>query len=303
MKKMSLLLVLLCLLMLPSCKVCQHQWEDATCKAPKTCALCGAEEGNPLPHTWSEADCLKPKTCTVCQETSGKALGHTWQAATCTVAKTCAVCNAVEGDPADHILLPPNYQQGAACKDCTYTQGEPVPPAYADFPVEVITAQMGVEYDYLTACYINGHTTTGKLTWENYRVFDGDDTHEAVEGYQWHSVTVKIVFSDRDAQRYGFIAQSALDDYYWIASENGNGYTDAFTVSFYGQLYDQCLMANKQATVSPWIDGACTYTAEFAWRVPVGYDGHMILFYNAANDLGEGLKSGDSSILAFRFPE
>ncbi len=194
-----------------------------------------------------------------------------------------------------------NYQDSSTCTICAYTEGEPLPAAYDSYPIKVINVQMGIAYDYKTACYIKGHTTVGKLTWENYQVFASDETHEAVEGYEWHRVTVKIVFSDRDAQKYGFVVQSALDDYYWVSSENGNGYTDPFTISYHGILYDQCLMANGYGSISEWVNDVCIYTAEFAWRVPVGYDGHMILFYNPEGNLGEMLESGDETVLAFRF--
>lgn len=36
---------------------CNHEWEPATCVQAKTCALCGAVEGDPLSHvsdTWTE---------------------------------------------------------------------------------------------------------------------------------------------------------------------------------------------------------------------------------------------------------
>lgn len=307
MKKVATL-CLLCLLMaavlcLTGCGECEHQWQEANCEAAKTCTLCGVTEGAALGHSWKEADCETAKICTVCEKNEGEALGHIWQLPTCETAKTCSVCNATEGEALGHNLQEANYQAPASCNACGYTQGEPLPAAYASYPVEVIAAQTGVEYDYKTACYISGHTTVGKLQWENYRVFTSDETHEAVEGYEWHSVTVKIVFSDKDAQRYGFIVQSALDDYYWVTSEDDNGYTDRFTVSYHGVLYDQCLMANGYGSVTDWVDDTCTYTAEFAWRVPVGYDAYLILFYNAAIDLGDALENGDESVLVFRFAE
>lgn len=300
-------LLLLCLLMvllcLAACGECQHNWKAATCEKAKTCTLCHATEGDPLGHDWLAATCERPETCAVCEKTNGSVLDHTWQDATCTAAKTCTGCNATEGEPKPHEMKSANYQEPSTCVDCGHTEGEPLRGAYDSYPVQVIQAQIGAEYDYEAACYIKGHTTVGKLTWENYRVFASDETHEAVEGYEWHSVTVKIVFSDRDAQKYGFIVQSALDDYYWVASEEGNGYTDRFTVSYRAALYDQCLMANGCGCVSEWVDDSCTYTAEFAWRVPVGYDAHLILFYNATEDLGELLEKGDASVLVFRFTE
>lgn len=295
-----LLAVIVCL---TGCSECEHQWMEASCEKAKTCSRCGMVEGYFLGHEWREATCVKAKVCAVCGKIGGSPLGHSWKEATCTEVRTCTVCNATEGEPLGHQMAPANYQEASQCAKCGYEKGKPLAATYEGYPIETIDVQLGVAYDYVAACYIEGYTTVGKLTWDNYRVFASDDSHEAVEGYQWHSVTVSIVFSDRAAQRYGFIVQSALDDYFWVASQEGNGYTDSFTVNFYGQLYDQCLMDNGYGVVSDWVDGACTYTAEFAWRVPVGYDGHLILFYNAAMNLDDMLKNGDDTLLAFRFTE
>lgn len=117
-----------------------HKWIEATCTAPKTCAVCGATEGEALGHDWQDATCTAPKTCAVCGTTEGEALGHTykdevtdancvtagsvtrtctvcgdeqiitipatgvheWIEATCTAPKTCAVCGATEGTALGH---------------------------------------------------------------------------------------------------------------------------------------------------------------------------------------------------------
>lgn len=303
MRAILLLCLMAAVISLSGCGECEHQWMEPSCEKAKTCARCGLTEGSFLGHEWRDATCVKARTCAVCGKTGGSALGHTWQDATCTEVKTCTVCNSTEGEPRGHDLKPANYQEAAQCVVCGHVEGEQLEAAYEAYPVDLIHVQLGVAYDYQTACYIEGHTTVGKLTWENYRVFASDESHEAVDGYEWHSVTVKIVFSDRDAQKYGFIVQSALDDYYWVASEEGNGYTDSFAVNYYGQLFEQCLMDNGAGAVSDWVDGACTYTAEFAWRVPVGYDAHLILFYNAALDLEDALENGNESLLVFRFTD
>ena len=77
----------------------KHEWKEATCTEPKTCATCGETEGEPLGHTWVEATCTEPKTCSVCGETEGEPLGHTWVDATETEPKTCSVCGLTEGEP------------------------------------------------------------------------------------------------------------------------------------------------------------------------------------------------------------
>ncbi len=298
---MTLLCLLFCLLCLTACGECEHQWQPASCEAAKSCTLCDATEGDALGHQWQDADCEAPKSCIVCKKTEGVPLGHSWQDASCEAPKTCTTCKVTEGEAKGHSLREANFQDPASCRNCDYTEGEPVPPAYDAYPVEVITVEIGKTYDYKAACYVKGHTTIGKLTWENYQVFASDAAHEAVEGYEWHSVTVKIVFSDSNARKYGFHVQSAVDDYYWVLSKDGNGYTDRFTISYHGEEYDQCLMANGYGQVTDWIDNACTYTATFAWRVPVGYDGFLALFYDANQSAGELLENGDEHMLVFRF--
>ena len=64
------------------CDVCEeeipvvheHEWTDATCVAPKTCATCGETEGEALGHDWAAATCVAPKTCSVCGATGGEVL-------------------------------------------------------------------------------------------------------------------------------------------------------------------------------------------------------------------------------------
>ncbi len=53
-----------------------HDYKAATCKAPKTCEVCGDTVGEALGHNYADATCTEPKTCTVCGGTGGVALGH-----------------------------------------------------------------------------------------------------------------------------------------------------------------------------------------------------------------------------------
>ena len=48
---------------------CQHEWLDATCTEPRTCALCGETEGEPLGHSFSEGSFFKRAECARCGET------------------------------------------------------------------------------------------------------------------------------------------------------------------------------------------------------------------------------------------
>ena len=72
-KLFSMLLVLTVLLScLGGCSNCEHRWEEANCKDPKTCKLCGETTGEPNEeHQWEDATTETPKTCSVCGLTEG----------------------------------------------------------------------------------------------------------------------------------------------------------------------------------------------------------------------------------------
>ncbi len=98
-----------------------HQWVDATCTAPKTCADCGETEGEALDHDWKDATCSAPKTCTRCEATEGEALEHSWKDATCTSAKKCTVCGKKSGKALGHDWEPGDCENPGVCRRCGKT--------------------------------------------------------------------------------------------------------------------------------------------------------------------------------------
>jgi len=100
---MLALVAVLCLCVMTGCCL-KHDWEDATCEDPQTCAECGKTKGEPLGHEWEDATCTDPKTCSRCDETKGQPLGHSWVNATCTTPKTCSTCSATEGTALGHSV-------------------------------------------------------------------------------------------------------------------------------------------------------------------------------------------------------
>lgn len=100
----GLVCMLTLLLILTGCQ-CKHEWKNATCTAPKTCAKCGQTEGVALGHTWQAATCTEPQKCSVCGAVNGEALGHKsagWsEEQTDTVkaisvsTESCEVCGAI----------------------------------------------------------------------------------------------------------------------------------------------------------------------------------------------------------------
>ena len=82
-----------------------HEWQAADCNTPKTCTVCGEEEGEALGHEWVTPDadlCEVQSTCSRCGATDGENVEHEWENATCTLPKTCTVCGATEGKANEH---------------------------------------------------------------------------------------------------------------------------------------------------------------------------------------------------------
>lgn len=103
-----------------------HDWEEATCEKPKTCAKCGETEGEALGHVWEEATCTKAKACSVCGAEQGSPLGHSWKAATCTEAAACTVCGAAGEAALGHFWQEADCTRAKACRRCGGKEGEPL---------------------------------------------------------------------------------------------------------------------------------------------------------------------------------
>lgn len=125
MKKIAaaMLLALGCALLLAGC-LCRHDWQDAKCESPMTCALCGKTQGEPLDHDWTEADCENPESCRLCGETRNEPLGHEWQEASCLEAAVCIRCEAREGEPLGHDWQEATCQRPGTCARCGETEGD-----------------------------------------------------------------------------------------------------------------------------------------------------------------------------------
>ena len=116
--------VVVLLAALAVCWFTVHIWEDATCEAPRTCAICGKTQGKKLAHEWLAATCDDPETCENCGKTQGSALGHEWKDATCEAPKTCTVCGAAEGQPLPHDWAEATCETPRTCTVCGATEGD-----------------------------------------------------------------------------------------------------------------------------------------------------------------------------------
>lgn len=138
---------------------CEHEWQDATCTEPKTCAKCGETEGEARGHSWQEANCAEPKTCEVCGETNGEALGHEWVNASCTAPKTCGVCGETEGSALGHTWKNATCTEPKICQLCGKTVGE----ALGHQAGELKTTKeptCTIEGESTTTCTVCGKTFT-----------------------------------------------------------------------------------------------------------------------------------------------
>lgn len=64
---------------------CDHDWQKATCLAPRTCSICGATEGKVRSHEWGSTACHDPQPCIVCGTMEGMELTHEWR-------EDCKIC-------------------------------------------------------------------------------------------------------------------------------------------------------------------------------------------------------------------
>lgn len=122
----SLLLLCVSLVGIFACgKECEHQWQEATCTAPKTCIFCSATEGEKASHTGGTATCKTKAKCSVCGEEHGDLGDHTWVDATCTQPKHCAECGVTEGDVISHTVgTAATCMKKAVCSVCNQEFGE-----------------------------------------------------------------------------------------------------------------------------------------------------------------------------------
>lgn len=252
--------------MLTGCHM-SHEWQEATCTTPKTCSVGGETEGEALGHIWVEATCAEPKHCSVCGETEGDALAHAWVDATCAEPRRCSICGETEGNALEHNLTEANYQQPATCKVCGEVVGEPLQADYEKFGIEC-NAELDTTYPFVIPCYdTNEITTTGKITFSDYEIFESDDTHEALEGYEWRAITTTIIFDDDNANNYGFSSFALISDDYYTSDTNA--------INYNGTDYTD-VKSENEVLQSGWNDSNFTRQERTFYRVPKGYDGIVV---------------------------
>ncbi len=245
------------------------------------CIICVLLTGCCMNHEWTEATCTEPKTCAKCEKTEGEPLGHTWVEATCSEAKHCSVCGETEGEPLAHILTEANYQQAATCEVCGAAVGEPLKADFEEIGL-VCNAELNTIYSVEMPCLHDSGTTEGKLVFSDYEIFESDETHEALEGYEWRAVTYTITYDDDNAMKYGVAGETRKwADYYNYDNYNENGIVNYNGMDYSDVDWDwQTIEVNINENI-------ITAKYRFFIRVPKGYDGITVSIGNPSFELDE----------------
>ncbi|MBE6126311.1 MAG: hypothetical protein E7186_08335 [Erysipelotrichaceae bacterium] len=176
-----------------------------------------------------------------------------------------------------------NYQQPSTCSICHETRGLPL---QADFDAYGIDGFVKTEQAtaYITRCDEEDLPAEGTFTVVSDSVIASDETHQALNGYNWHIITMTIDMEDPNSNEYGFLYNYFITDFYDIAGfemsykANESG-SNSFTVNYNGQDYDKCLCQSVTSS-SNWTkrnDGFTkTVTIVMNILIPEGYDGIVV---------------------------
>lgn len=184
-----------------------------------------------------------------------------------------------------HVWSPADYQHPQTCELCGQTKGEPLAAALADREM----MQMGYSYDYLTQCAEKEDVSTLAQVVAVSQELVPDETHEFRDGYVWKKVEITVTAQDDNAWEYGIKVRSNFLDYYTGKPLDDQGQQDpeAFQVNYVGQNWT-CL-CRAQQTGAGWDGRVFTWSAEYEFLVPQGYDGCVIVLYDGAYEPRQGM--------------
>ena len=180
------------------------------------------------------------------------------------------------------------------CGEQNNTGPVEIPPQAADLEAKGFkcTLKLGEGADYKTICKQDpAQSTIGTLTITECKRYKNGETLpkeglETAEGYEWVEIKARTVFDDQNARLYGVDRASTITTYYELKyyeqslKDLADGST-SFSVVKDGKEWPDCLYL-KTVDNQGWNDerqSVCEYT----WyaRVPEGYDGVVIVFYDA----------------------
>lgn len=225
--------------------LCRHEWMDATCEVPESCAKCGKTEGEALGHNWLDATCVDPQTCSVCSHTEGKALGHSWLDASCEAPKTCSVCSHTEGNALGHNWLDATCEMPQTCSVCNAQRGATADHVFGSWKLN------GVDADVTYKCEICGGTES--------KPFDGQMlAADLVRNTKW---TLAALYDDGSFD-YNLIDRIGRD-YATLVFDDGYGVVDTFDGDTYHCVWKYVECSQSDSAYSFNIDAYTTDTNEY----------------------------------------
>lgn len=193
----------------------------------------------------------------------------------------------------------PNYQQPKTCEICGATEGEPLEAAYKD--TEFVKADTEVDMKMMLNKEDPEKTNVAKVWFDNYKIFDSDENHEAKDGYEWRTVDMHIALGDdREYDKWPDCYEANFVAEYYQDHELENDMKN-ITVNYYGEDYvcdhvftvlnEQKGVDNPDYKKYGW-SGKDTFTFDYneAFLVPRGFDGIFVGFYDGT---ALELKNGD----------
>lgn len=241
-------------------------------------------------HTWLEATCIEPRTCSECGETEGEALGHNWQDATCAEPKICSRCGETDGEPLAHDWREANYQDPSTCTLCGETKGEPLTPYFVTYGID--TMEVGVHYDYETACGYNPNVkTVGDLVVSDYTVDEYYYGQKAKDGYEYRVAIFEYTFNDANFRKYACTVADLYGDYYDTGTADSSAVYDddgneIRTINYHGEEVE-CFFSQK--VISQTLSNTeIKRTVRVVFQVPVGYDGCIYGMRDTSIEVNDG---------------
>ena len=190
-----------------------------------------------------------------------------------------------------HRWTEPDYQNPSTCTVCHATRGLPLT---ADFDHYDIQTDLQQSQEYHTVTVEENLEVSGTVSVAGHDSFESDESHQALKGYKWHIVTLKLTVGDENSNLYGFDYNYLITDYYNIHGfENSYRFNsdtsfNTFTVNFNGTDYEECI-CYVQTSSGQWTKNGDIYQKEInvTWNllIPEGYDGIVVGFRNSAIEI------------------
>ena len=166
--------------------------------------------------------------------------------------------------------------------------GNSTPQLVYPFGITNRPMKVGVTYPYKTLCYSDTTLeTNGFITVTSYTV-----TPAGQEGYVDKTVVARFVYNDYFAQRYGLNSRVLFTDFGPGASEEFFAGDQEWEVEIDGKKEKITVLLDIFNPMG-WDNGVYVSEYTLSLRMPEGYDGVALFFYNAKNvilleqDMGE----------------